>query len=373
MREFPEKWTTLSAVLSHDWLTGMRGGERVLEILCRGFPNAPIFSLIHNRTAISDLINSHSVTTSWLQGVPGIMQHYRLLLPLFPRAIERLHTPPADVMISTSHCIAKALKPAEDTRHLCYCFTPMRYAWLFYEEYFGGNPLKALLAKPFLSALRRWDRRTSSRVHRFVAISHHVQKRIRDFYDRPADVVYPPVDTERWTPTHVERGNVDLIVSALVPYKRIDLAVRAYTRAGLPLRIVGVGGETSRLQALAGPRIEFLGWQTDETIRDLYRTSRLLIFPGEEDFGLVPMEAHACGCPVVAYGRGGALETIAEGVSGVFFDEQTEEALLDAVDRCAGTTWDRDTIRAQAETFGVQPFINGLAACIERTLADHRT
>lgn len=367
MNSFPEKWRKLNVVLSHDWLTGMRGGERVLEILCEGFPSAPVFTLIHNHAAISEIINSHDIHTSWLQNVPGILKYYRYFLPFFPQAVSQMHAPQADLMISTSHCTAKAVRVKPETKHICYCFTPMRYAWVFYDEYFGHNPIKAVIAKPFLKALQTWDRKTSARVDRFVAISKHVQTRIKTFYGRESDIVYPPIDTSRFSISD-KHENFDLIVSALVPYKRIDLAVKAYSRSGTRLKIVGTGGELEKLRAIAAPNIEFLGWQSDDKITSLYRNCRMLIFPGEEDFGLVPLEAQACGKPVVAYGKGGALESVIANTSGIFFEEQTEQCLLTAVDKCASIKWDPSVIRAHAEKFGITNFIQGMTDVIEKTL-----
>lgn len=372
MQNFPDNWAGMDVALSHDWLTGMRGGERVLEILCNGFPDARIFALICNPDAVSQAIKAHPIETSWLQSLPGVMTKYRLLLPLFPPATRSMGPATADLLISTSHCIAKSLPTAPGTKHICYCFTPMRYAWTFYEEYFGRNPLKALLVKPMLAALRAWDRRMSRSVDRFVAISRHVQRRISDFYGRESDIVYPPVDTARCTPGPAAGGGFDLIVSALVPYKRIDLAIRAYNRTGYPLKIVGVGGQSERLQSVAGPDVEFLGWQPDSEVLDLYRSCRMLVFPGEEDFGIVPLEAQACGKPVVAYRRGGAIETIEEGVSGVFFDEPSEDAILAAVHECADRKWDPAAIRAHAERFDARNFILGMADVIDSCLFDRQ-
>lgn len=369
MPSYPRNWSTLNVVLCHDWLTGMRGGERVLETLCNGFPEAPLFTLIHNPAAVSDTINAHPITTSWLQAVPGIMQHYRFFLALFPSAIERMNVPRADLLISTSHCIAKGIRPKPGTKHICYCFTPMRYVWTFYREYFSGNPIKTLMARPLLPALRAWDRQSAQRVDRFVAISKHVQKRIKDFYGRESDLVYPPVPIDQWTPGPDSHDTFDLIVSALVPYKRVDLAVSAYTRLGYPLKIVGTGSEWKRLHNLAGPNVEFLGRQPDEKLLDLYRACRMLIFPGEEDFGIVPLEAQACGRPVVAYRKGGALETVDENVSGIFFNEQTEDSLLDAVKQCIASSWNRTAIRANAEKFNTENFIRGLSDIINQTLS----
>jgi len=367
--DFPENWNNLRVALAHDWLTGMRGGEKVLEILCRGFPQAELYTLIHNREAVSDVLNSHKIHTSPLQRIPGVMRNYRAMLPLFPAAAASLRPRAPDLLISTSHCVAKSVRPPAGARHLCYCFTPMRYAWSFYEEYFGGGRLKALACKPLLAMLRRWDRRTAGRVDRFVAISRHVAERIRRFYGRECDIVHPPVDTEFFTTGGERAGEFDLVVSALVPYKRIDLAVSAYTRTGRALKIVGVGSELPGLRRLAGANIEFMEWRSDEEVRALYRACRCLVFPGEEDFGIVPLEAQACGCPVVAFGRGGALETVEEGISGVFFKVQDEQSLMEAVDRCAAMRWDPSAIRAQAEPFGVRPFVDGIAGAIERCMA----
>jgi len=369
MTKFPENWPNVSAALCHDWLTGMRGGERVLEILCDGFPEASIYTLLANRDVISETILKHSIETTWLQNIPGISDRYRSMLPLFPTAVKNLHPSKVDLIVSTSHCVAKSIQPQPDTRHLCYCFTPMRYAWTFYDEYFGKSPAKALVAKPLLAALRRWDKATASRVDRFVAISNHVQKRIKKFYDRDSDVVYPPVDTGRCTPSdNPGKGGFDLIVSAMVPYKRLDLAVEAYTKLGYPLKVVGVGGKSQALQKTAGNNIEFLGWQTDDDVLELYRNCRMLIFPGEEDFGIVPLEAQACGRPVVAYGVGGALETIQDGVSGIFFEEQTHGCLINAIETCASRNWDPQAIRNHAEKFDINNFVTGMAESMQKCL-----
>lgn len=369
MLEFPESWSKLNVVLCHDWLTGMRGGEKVLEILCQAFPEAPIFTMIHNPGSVSDIINSHDIKTSYLQNVPGIMDHYRMFLPLFPSAVKGMHPPEADLVISTSHCIAKSLQPHKGCRHLCYCFTPMRYAWTFFDEYFGDSVAKRMAARPILAWLRRWDRNTSRRVDRFVAISSHVQERINRFYGRDADIVFPPVETGRLTAGDEMPGDYDLIVSALVPYKRVDLAVNAYTRMNRPLKIVGIGSELGRLRKMAGPSIEFLEWLPDSDVHDLYRKCRMLIFPGEEDFGIVPLEAQACGRPVVAFRKGGALETVVDGQTGVFFEEQTEQSLTDAIERCGMIKWNSEAIRSHAEKFSPQEFVNGLAESISRCLA----
>ena len=357
--------------LGHDWLTGMRGGERVLEFFCRAFPSAPVAAVVGDPSLVSRDIASHRLLLSPLARLPGAIRHYRGMLPLLPWAAERTRVPPETrLLLTTSHCVAKGFRKPEGAKHLSVVFTPMRYAWTFYEEYFGTSRAKAALVKPLLARLRAWDRRTAAGVDRFVAISEHVAKRVKDFYGRESAVVHPPVDLVRCTPgSSPGEGGFDLVVSALVPYKKIDLAVRVYTKNGWPLKIVGAGGCEERLRRAAGPTVQFLGRLADEEVVGLYRRCRLLVFPGEEDYGIVPLEAQACGRPVVAFGRGGALETVADGVSGVFFPEQTEEALEDAVVRAARTRWDPAAIRANAERFGPEPFLEGMAREIRAVLA----
>jgi glycosyltransferase involved in cell wall biosynthesis len=369
MNEYPKEWASLNVALAHDWLTGMRGGERVLEIFADGFPDASIHTLIHDPAAVSASINRHPIVTSPLQRVPGITRRYRYFLPVHPWAISRLRAAPADLLISTSHCVAKGLPRPPGARHLCYCFTPMRYAWTFYEEYFGSNPVKKALLKPVLKKLRRWDHDNSARVDRFVAISQHVKRRIEKFYGRDADVVYPPVDTERCTPgPDSEHQGYDLVVSALVPYKRVDLAVQAYRRNGFPLMVVGSGTEYETLRAQATDNITFCGWKSDAEILELYRGCRMLIFPGEEDFGIVPVEAQACGKPVVAFGRGGATETVLDGQTGLFFHEQTSAALIEAIEKCAARKWNPQLIRHHSLKFSTQQFIDGIHKSIHQCL-----
>lgn len=360
----------LQVALAHDWLNGMRGGERCLDWICREFPQAELYTLLYRPELVSEAIRNRRVHASGLQRVPGFREHYRWFLPLFPMAIEAFRVPEGtDLVLSTSHCVAKGIVPPKGAKHLCYCFTPMRYAWSLQEEYFGRNRWKRAALELALGRLRRWDRAASARVDRFVAISRHVQARIEKFYGREAAVVYPPVATGFFTPD--ARGGhdgYDLVVSALVPYKRVDLAVRTYSRTGFPLKIAGVGTEMEALKKAAGPNVEFLGRVPDEGIRELYRRCRFLVFPGEEDFGIVPLEAQACGKPVLAYGKGGLLETVVDGRTGVFFGEQTEAALMAAVARAAGVEWDAAAIRAHAEQFGEERFLDGLRAEIARLM-----
>ena len=360
----------LQVALAHDWLNGMRGGERCLDLIGREFPRAELYTLLFRPEQVSEAIRHRKVHVSGLQRVPFFLDHYRWFLPLFPAAIESFRLPAGtDLVLSTSHCVAKGIVPPEGAKHLCYCFTPMRYAWSLQEDYFGKNRIKRAALELALGRLRRWDRAASARVDRFVAISRHVQARIERYYGREAGVVYPPVATGFFTPD--ARGGhdgYDLIVSALVPYKRVDLAVRTYARMGHPLKIAGVGTELEALKRLAAPNVEFLGRVPDEGIRELYRRCRFLVFPGEEDFGIVPLEAQACGKPVLAYGRGGLLETVVDGTTGVFFGEQTEEALIDAASRAEKTAWNAEAIRAHAERFGEERFLDGIREEIARLM-----
>lgn len=358
-------------ILGHDWLTGMRGGERVLTHFCEAFPDSPLVTLLADPSTVNTTIANREIITSFMQRIPSVAKNYRKMLPLMGAAATSVKVPAGDLLLTTSSCVAHAFEPPDGMKMLCYCFTPMRYAWLFPKEYLG--PVKAALAAPYLAYLRDWDRRHSTRVNRYVAISRHVQQRIKDFYGRESDIVYPPVDTGRCTPAPdggAANGGYDLIVSAIVPYKKIDLAAEAYGKLGFPLKIVGTGSSAQKIARTAADNVEFLGWKSDEEVLALYRNCRFLIFPGEEDYGIVPLEAMACGKPVIAFGRGGATETVADGLSGLFFAEQTADALCDAVRRAEKTVWNHAAIRRHAEKFGVSQFLEGMAACVSKTLSE---
>ena len=359
-------------VLVHDWLTGMRGGEKVLEILCEAYPAADVITLFHVRGSVSPVIERLRPRTSLLQHVPGIRRFYRYCLPLFPTAIEQFDLDGYDLVISTSHCAAKAVVKTGRARHLCYCFTPMRYAWDQFDAYFGEGrvgTLKSRALRPMLNALARWDAATAGRVDRYVAISQHVASRIRRYYNRDAVVIYPPVDTGFFSPDDtVAPDNFLLIVSALVPYKRIDLAIEASRLSHTPLRIIGDGPERDALAALVsrtGADVQLLGWASDEQVRDSYRRAAAVLLPGEEDFGIVPVEAQACGTPVIALGRGGALETVIHEVTGILVDEPTPQAFAAGIARAKQLTFDRAAIRAHAVTFDRAAFTREIQSTIE--------
>jgi glycosyltransferase involved in cell wall biosynthesis len=329
----PRPMTPKRVALVHDWLTGMRGGEKCLEVLCELFPEATLFTLLHKLGSVSPTIEALPIRTSFVQRLPFAASKFRHYLPLFPRAVERFDLSDFDLVISSSHCVAKSVIPRPGALHLCYCHTPMRYVWDLFDEYFGVERvgrLKHALLRRVAGRLRRWDARTADRVHHFVANSQYVRRRIQRHYRRDADVIHPPVDTTRFTLSE-RNDNYFLMVTALVPYKRVELAVEAFNRLGARLLIVGSGPEERRLQEQAKKNIEFLGWQSDEQIRGYYAGCQALIFPGEEDFGIVPVEAMATGKPALAFGRGGALETVVPGVTGLLFPEQTVSSLMDAV------------------------------------------
>ena len=363
----------MRTVLVHDWLTGMRGGERVLESLCELYPDADIFTLYHRRGSVSAGIERHPITTSFVQRLPLARAYYRQYLPLFPLAIERLDLSGYDLVISSSHCAAKAAIPPGRARHICYCHSPMRYAWDQFDAYFGparvGPVASRWVYRPLLARLARWDASTATRVHRFVANSRHVAGRIRRYYNREATIVHPPVDTVFFHPADVPLRHHFLIVSALVPYKRLDLAIAACQRTGAPLRIVGDGPDRARLESQAGPNVEFLGRLGDDEVRDEYRQALAVILPGEEDFGIAPVEAHACGRPVVALGRGGALDTVIDGDNGVLFAEPDAGSLADALDRVARLSFDSAAISRSAQRFSRERHREHLRAVIDETVA----
>ena len=360
--------------LVHDWLTGMRGGEKVLEVICDLYPDAPLYTLVHARGNVSEKIEGHRVRTSFVQRLPAARRHYRQFLPLFPAAVELFDLDAFDLVISTSHCAVKSVVRPGRAVHVSYCHSPMRYAWDQFGAYFGPAQVGAArsrLLRPVMAALARWDRTTAGRVDSFVANSRYVADRIRRYYNRESTVVYPPVDTAFYRPDddarHPRSGF--LAVSALVPYKRLDIAIDACRRLGTPLTIVGTGPEQARLQALAGPDVTFLGWLSNEDIRELYRQSAATLLPGVEDFGMVPVEAQACGCPVVALGDGGAAETVVDGRTGVLVVDPSIEAFADGLNRVRALAFDEMALREHALGFSRERFVTGFQAAVDDATA----
>ena len=320
----------------------MRGGEKVLSALCELLPTADVLTMIHVPGSCDERIERMPIRTSALSDLPGVGRYYRYLLPLMTLAVEWLDLGGYDLIVSTSHCVAKGVVRPPRAAHVCYCHTPMRYAWSRHDAYGGMRALPAAALRLMRRYLQAWDRRSAAHVDRFLANSRCVARRIRETYHRGAEVVHPPVDTEFFTPDGGEREDFYLVVGALAPYKRVDQAVAAFARLGRPLRVIGTGQQKRIFAGGLPDNITYLGWQSDEVIREHYRRCRALIFPGEEDFGIVPLEATACGAPVIAYGAGGATESVVDvdaevdgpcGPTGLLYTPQTVDALAAAVTR----------------------------------------
>jgi glycosyltransferase involved in cell wall biosynthesis len=349
----------------------MRGGEKVLLSLARLFPDAPIFTLLHVKGSVAPELEARDIRTSFVQHLPAVATRYRHYLPLFPTAAESFDLGGFDLVVSSSHCAAKGVRPAPGALHLCYCHTPMRYVWDRYDDYFGpgrASPLARLLVRPIAAHLRAWDVRTAARVHRFAANSEWVKGRIRRYYGRDSVVIPPPVDTSFFTPGEDRPGAYDLVVSALAPYKRLELVLDAYRGTGRPVRIVGTGPEEARLRALAPPEVAFLGRVGDEELRDLYRGCRAVLMPGVEDAGIVPLEALACGRPAVVFAEGGGAETVEHGRTGLVFHQPTAAALRSAVTNLETTRFDRLALRARAEALRREVFEERVRSFVDDAL-----
>ena len=371
--------------LVHDWLTGMRGGEKVLEAIAKLVPGAPIHTLLHVPGSAGPLLESHPIRTSFIQRVPGAAKRYRSLLPLFPAAIEDFDLTGYDLVLSTSHCVAKGIVPGPQAFHVCYCHTPMRYAWDQEHVYFPKRRgLTARLRQLALTGLRVWDAASVHRVDRFLAKSRFVAGRIRRFYGRDAEVLHPPVDVETFAadlPDMSKEHNIDgstpsyaLAVSALAPYKRVEVAVEACQRLDLELRIVGDGPERSRLEKLAGPRTRFLGRVEGEELRRLYRGASFFLQPGVEDFGIASVEALASATPVVATARGGILDIAEDGVHGVLYAERADgaeaaSALAGAIDKAAEMRFNSQELVNRARTFSDTNFRERFLAILSRAVS----
>ncbi len=363
----------------HDWLNGMRGGEYCLEALCELYPDAHIYSLFHQPGKLSTTIERMRIRTSFIQNLPLVFSKYRHYLPLFPVAIEQFDLREYDLVLSESHCVAKGVITRPQTCHISYTFTPMRYAWDLYHDYFGdrrfgGDRTKGLsrfVIPYFMNYLRMWDIAASNRVDYFVAISAHIRQRIEKHYRRPADMIYPPVDTEFYTPdSQMPHEDFFLVAGAFAPYKRVDLAIEACNRLQHPLKIVGKGQDAERLRKLAGPTIEIVEAPTNETLRDYYRRCRALLYPGEEDFGIMPIEAQACGTPVIAYAKGGAVETTLDGQTAVWFHEQTVDAMMTAIQQFGTHTFQSSIINTHAAKFAKLRFQREMQAYIAQKFVD---
>lgn len=360
----------MRVAIVHYWLVSMRGGEKVVEALCDMYPDADIFTLVYDESRVSEKIRKHKIFTSFLQRIPGAIKAYQSLLPLMPFALESFDLSDYDLIISSESGPAKGIIPPPQATHVCYCHSPMRYLWDHYHVYRSHAGLASRLMMPMLAPLlRSWDVNTSLRVDRFIANSHHVRDRIGKYYRRPATVLYPPVNVDDFKPA-ASLEDFYLCAGQLVPYKRVDLAVKAFTRMKRNLVVIGEGSQMEELKRMAGPSVTFLGRAPFPVLKEKLARCRALIFPGEEDFGMVPVEAMASGRPVIAYGSGGALETVVPGVSGILFDTQSVDALIEAVVDFEATEhrFHPEMLQAHAEQFSLRKFTAGMQAIIEEEL-----
>ena len=322
----------IKVALVHDWLNGMRGGEKCLEVLCELFPDADLYTLIHEKGKLSKVIESMKISTSFIQHMPFGLKKYRHYLPLFPLAIEQFKLNGYDLIVSSSHCVAKGVKHDDSVYHISYVHSPMRYVWDQFDTYFRQPRTSMLVrigAEATRSYLQHWDSKTSKRVDTFICNSQNIRRKIRDYYNRESQVVHPPVDLSFFRPGKAKESYY-LMVGAFAPNKRVDLAVKAFNQLKLPLKIAGRGQDEAYCRSIAEENIEFHGTLSDKKLLELYQQARALVFPGEDDFGITPLEAQACNTPVIAYASGGALETVTN-QTGIFFSEQKEEALYEAV------------------------------------------
>ena len=350
------------------WLNQYGGAERVLEVLHGMFPASPVYTSIYAPQAMPEAYRSWDIHTSFMQRLPLVTRKHQIYLPLYPLAFESMRVSGFDLVISNTSAFAHGIRTGSGTAHICYCLTPARFLW-DYESYVRREQLSGAqraLLPAVISLLRGWDRAAAQRVTHFVAISRLVAERIKACYGRESDVIYPPLDTRAYAPSP-DYDDYFLIVSRLIPYKRIDLAVQACSQLGLPLRVIGDGRDRASLERLAGPSVRFLGRLPDADVKEHLRRCRAFIFPGEEDFGLAPLEAMASGRPVIAYAAGGSLETVADGVSGVFFKEPNVASLAGALRSFDAASYDPTAIRRHAESFDRTVFAERLRAFVKRT------
>ncbi|TXK83701.1 glycosyltransferase [Paenibacillus sp. N3.4] len=349
----------MKIAIAHDYLVQMGGAERVVEVFHQMFPNAPIYTTMFKSNGLLDELRDADIRASWMQKMPGGQNHFKEMLPLYPFAIKDFDFSEFDIVLSSSSAFMKSIQVPKETFHLCYCHTPMRFAWDYdtYMERQSKSSVMKRLLKIYIDRLKHWDQKTSVNVNQFIANSSVVKKRIRNYYQRDADIIFPPINTSRFhSTTSIE--NYYLVVSRLVSYKRIDLAVEAFNRNGLPLYIVGEGPDMVRLKQMAKGNVRFLGRLDDKAVTKMMAECRALIFPGEEDFGITPLEANAAGRPVVAYQAGGALDTIVPLVNGVFFKRQEVDDLLGAIDEVESHAWDVGKIMNHANKFDEKAFMD---------------
>lgn len=346
----------MKVAIVHDWLTIYGGSESIVRIMHDFYPDAPIYTTVYDKNNMPEDFKKMDIRTSFIQKLPFAKKKYTSYLMFMPYAFEQFDLSDYDLVISSNTSCSKGVITGANTLHICYCNTPMRYGWDFYHEYVRPkNGFARFLIAWMMKGIRQWDRLSADRVDAFIANSNNVAKRIKKHYRRESKVIYPPVRTSMFKKSDTDEGYY-LVVSRLVPYKRIDLVAEAFTKLGLPLKIIGDGSEYKNVASKAGPTVEMLGRVDDETVLKYMQGCHAFLFPGEEDFGITPIEAEACGKPVIALGKGGALETVEENKTGVFFAEQTVESVADAVERFKKIEFDGDYIRKHAEKFSEERF-----------------
>jgi glycosyltransferase involved in cell wall biosynthesis len=362
----------IRTALVHHWLVTRRGGERVLEALAQLFPSADLFTLVYEESQIPATVEHHRLHSSFLQKLPRPTRWYPYYLPLFPVATERLDLTGYDLIISSDAAMMKGVQVDANATHICYCHTPMRCIWSGYETYCQtANPLERLALAAVRTPLRAWDYRAAQRVTQFVANSLNVKRRIQHCYKRESVVIYPPVDTDQFVMPLFRQtpGDFFLVVSQLVPYKRVDLIVEAFNKCGKPLVVIGDGPDRPRLERHAKPNIRFLGFQPQRAIVEAMQQCQAFVFAGEEDFGIVMAEAQACGRPVIALGKGGALEIVDDGLTGILFEEQTADSLLSGLERFQRVRFDGFTLRASALRFRHRCFLQEFSELLNEKAA----
>ncbi len=362
----------MKVALVHDWLNQRGGAEDVLETMLEMFPKSPIYTSIYDPDRMPAAYRSWDIRTTWMDGLPGVHTHHQSYLLLYPLAWDRLDLSSYEMVLSNKSGFCHGVHTGH-ALHICYCLAPARYLWRYrsYVEWERIAPPTAAILRPVIRLLRRWDYRAAQRVGHFIAISSEIQQQIAQFYRRGSVIIYPPVETERYS-VATRPDDYYLVVSRLVPYKRIDVAVQACTRLGLPLLVAGEGRDRERLETMAGPTITFLGRVSDEDLPDLLARCKAFIFPGLEDFGIAAVEAQAAGRPVIAFRGGGALDTVVEGKTGIFFDQQTVDSLCSVLEVFEELSFDPVRIRRNAERFDRAVFKRELAAFVQARYDEHQ-
>jgi glycosyltransferase involved in cell wall biosynthesis len=364
----------MKLALVHDWLNQRGGAEDVLDVLHTLYPESPIFTAIYDPDAMPQAYQAWDIRTAWLDHAPKIHQRHQPYLPLYPLAWDTLNLSAFDVILSNKSGFCHGVRHGKNTLHVCYCLAPTRYVWSLdsYIAREGMSKSAQLALRPLVTLLKRWDYAAAQRVDHFLAISTEIRDRIKTYYQRDSTIIYPPVDTQRFQPASTHEDYF-LVVSRLIPYKRIDLAVQAATRLGVRLLVGGKGRDLDRLREMAGETVEFLGYVPDDHLPDLMARCKAFLFPGLEDFGITPVQAQAAGRPVIAFAGGGALDTVIDGKTGVLFHETSVDALAHAMQRIDQITFESAALRQHALQFDTQVFSTQITTFVEQAWHAHRS